>query len=138
MQNKTVTILFIFFFLVSFTGCETIADCLYRIEPNLISKELNVGTRYQSYNDNLTFEMIRANDDDYLISDVSIEGNLPPNISYSTSNNNTINFTGTPNVAGNYPFTVTITVHPYVYNEDGSDDLCGNKASKHYEIIIIN
>jgi hypothetical protein len=133
--NKPIKISILLFFLMLFTNCETITDCISRIKPDLMSKELSVGAVYQNYNDSVTFQMIRGNTDDYLIYEVSVEGNLPPNIKYYW-NNDTINFNGIPNTAGVYEFTVTIFVKPYEYNSDGTDDLCGNGASKKYKIII--
>ncbi len=135
-KNKTVKIIILFFLLISFINCETASDCIAGIKPNLISKELDVGAIFQHYNDTLTFEMINANTNDYLISEISVEGNLPPNINYNILNNSTINFSGIPNTKGTYAFTVKITVRPYIYNSDGTDDMCGNISSKKYKIII--
>lgn len=118
-----------------FTNCETIMDCISRIKPDLLSKELYFGTVDKNYNDSVTFQMIRGNTDDYFISEVSIEGNLPPNIKY-IQNNKSVIFSGIPTTPGIYEFTVTITVQPYTYNSDGTDDLCGDVASKKYKIII--
>jgi hypothetical protein len=110
-------------------------DCISRIKPVLLSKELIVGTVNKNYNNSVTFQMIRGNTDDYLISEVSMEGNLPPNIKY-IKNNSSLNFSGIASTPGIYEFTVIITVRPYTYNSDGTDDLCGDVASKKYKIII--
>jgi hypothetical protein len=135
-KNKSAKVIILLLLAILLTNCDHISDCITAIKPNLISKVLNTGNVAQSYNDNITFEMANANDSDYLISDVSIDGTLPPNINYSVLNNNTIVFSGYPNTWGNYQFTVKITVRPYNYNPDGSDDMCGNVSSKKYEIII--
>jgi hypothetical protein len=135
-KNKTVKSIILFFLLLSFTNCESVADCLLGINPNLISKELNVGEVFYQYNDNLTFEMQHANTDDYFISDILIEGNFPPNINYDLLNNQTINFSGVPETKGTFEFTVQITVHPYVKNADGSTNMCSDTSSKKYKIII--
>ncbi len=97
---------------LSFTNCVAVADCILGINPNLISKELNVGEAFHQYNDNLTFEMQHATTDDYFISGILIEGNFPPNINYDLLNNQTINFNGVPETKDTFEFTVQITVHP--------------------------
>lgn len=135
-KSKIVKIIFSFLLLLSFTNCDSVADCILGINPKLISKELNVGEAFYQYNDNITFEMQHATTDDYFISDILIEGNIPPNITYTLLNNHTINFSGVPETKGTYEFTVQITVHPYVNNSDGSNDMCSETSSKKYKITI--
>lgn len=120
------------------TSCETAADCIDAIKPELISKELRTGVYDVMYEDNVSFQMIRANSDEYYISSASIEGKLPPGINYSVLNNNTVNFKGVPTKDGTYEFTLSIGVKPHKYNEDGSDDLCGGGTSKKYIIKIVH
>jgi hypothetical protein len=135
-KNKLSKIILLFFLLLSFTSCETIADCIIGIKPNLISKELNTGIIYNKYDDNVTYEMLNTKTGEYIISSISIKEPLPPGINYSIVYNNKVNFSGTPTTRGTYEFTVSITVRPSAYNDDGTDDLCGNTSSKKYKIII--
>lgn len=135
-KNKPIKIISLVFLLLLFTNCETIIDCISRIEPRLISKELSAGTIYKNYNDNVSFEMVRANTSDYYISDISVEGNLPPNVNYKILSNGIIKFSGIPQAIGIYEFTISITVSPNVYNSDSTDGLCGDTASNKYRIII--
>ena len=79
--------------------------------------------------------MLHEITNNFYISDVLIKGNLPPNVNYSDLGN-TITFSGVPNVRGTYEFTVEITVKPHTYNEDGSDHMCSDTASKNYKITI--
>lgn len=136
-KYKTSKIILLFFLLLSFSGCETVSDCIVAIKPHLISKELSAGTISKNYNDSVIFEMRHANTNDYMLSSVSIdEGKLPPGINYSVGNNDNIIFSGIPTAKGTYEFTLGISVRPYNYNEDGTDDLCGNYSSEKYKIII--
>ncbi|MFD1603029.1 hypothetical protein ACFSJW_06985 [Flavobacterium artemisiae] len=135
-QLSKIIILLLLIFIT--TSCETISDCIDRIRPELISKELRTGVYDVPYEDNVNFEMIRGNTNDYYISSISIEGKLPPGFNYSVVNNNTINFKGTPIRDGTYEFTISISVSPHTYNEDGTGDLCGNTTSKKYTIKIID
>ena len=132
---KTIQIIVLFYLLFSFSSCDSVVDCLYGISPNLISKELNACDVYHQYNDNVTFEMLNTNTNDYVISDISFDGNLPPGINYSILDNS-INFTGVPDTKGTFEFTIKITVRPYVPNSDGSNNMCGDTSSKQYKIII--
>jgi hypothetical protein len=117
------------------TGCQTIFDCIVGIKPDLISKELATGSAYHNYAENVIFEMEHADTGDYFITDLSIEGNLPPGIE-SSFTQNTITFIGIPTSPGEFEFTVKIIVSPYTPNSDETDDLCGNASSKQYKIII--
>lgn len=135
-QLAKIIILLLLIFIT--TSCQTIADCIDRTKPELISKELRTGVYDVMYEDNVNFEMIRGNTDEYYISSASIEGKLPPGFNYSVINYNTVNFRGTPIKDGTYEFTLLITVSPHTRNEDGSDNLCGNTASKKYTIKIID
>lgn len=122
--------------ILPFTSCETVLDCITGKKPNLISKELSTGSTYIGYNDNITFEMKKAKTEDYIISSVSIDGNLPSGINYSVVDNSKVNFKGTPNKSGTFEFTVTIYVRKSAYNEDEKDDLCENGSSQKYKIVI--
>ncbi|WP_300569617.1 hypothetical protein [Flavobacterium sp.] len=135
-KNKTFKIITLFFLLITFSGCDSIIDCIAGIRPELVAKDLNVGINHHSYTETVTFEMLHDDTTDYYISDVLIKGNLPPNINYSTSGQ-VLTFNGVPNVTGTYEFTVEITVKPYTYNEDGGDNLCSSTATKNYKITII-
>lgn len=135
-KNKTVKLIILFFLLLSFTNCESVAECVLEINPNLISKELNTCEVFHQYNDNVTFEMHNANTNDYLISDISFEGNLPPGINFTILNGHTINFSGVPDTLGTFEFTIKITVRPYVNNPDGGNNMCSDTSSKNYKIVI--
>jgi hypothetical protein len=118
-----------------FVGCQTVTDCIIRIEPNLIEKTLKNGNISLNYNDNINLEMKGANTNDYFISTINIIGNLPKGISYY-QNGNSINFGGIPTEVATTEFEVSVTVRPYLNNSDGSDNLCGNSTSRKYKIII--
>lgn len=136
MKKKFMPRIIVFWLSIKlFTGCETVADCIVGINPNLISKELAEGSVGKNYSDSLTFEMEHANNKDYYISDISIEGDLPPGIE-KFATYDTITFSGIPTNSGEFNFTVKITVDPYIYNSDGTDDLCGNVSLENYKIII--
>lgn len=134
--NNVFKIIVLFFVLITFTNCNSIIDCIAGLRPELIAKDLNPAAIHQNYNENITFEMQHGNTTDYFISDVVIKGNLPPHISYNESGN-TINFSGVPDTRGTYEFSVEITIEPYTYNEDGSNNLCTDTASKNYKITVL-
>jgi hypothetical protein len=117
-------------------GCQTVADCVIAIKPYLVSKELSNGIIGHSYDDSVTFEMQHADTDDYFISNIVIEGNFPQGLTYSLANGKTISFNGTPGSVGTFEFKVRITVRPYIYNSDGSDNLCGNVSTEDYKITV--
>ena len=127
-------ILVLLFFALS--SCETVADCIVGIKPELVEKTFPNGNTFQHYHESITFNMHHAHTEDYFISEVSVEGELPPGVNYNLDNLRTIILDGNPNTSGTYNFTFKITVRPYIYNEDGSDDLCGNTAQSHYKIVI--
>src|SRR5689334_18631983 len=106
-KNKAVKIITLFFLLITFSGCDSIIDCVAGSRPDLVSKDLSIGTIHHSYTETITFEMLHEITDDFYISDVLIKGNLPPNVNYSDLGN-TITFSGVPNVRGTYEFTVEI------------------------------
>ncbi|TPG41548.1 hypothetical protein [Flavobacterium pectinovorum] len=135
-KYKRSKIILLFFFLLSFTSCETVSDCIVGIRPNLIAKELTAGIISIKYDDNITYEMLNTKTGEYGISSISIKDVLPPGINYSIVNNNKINFSGIPTTRGTYEFTISITVRPSTYNDDGTDDLCGDSTSKKYKIVI--
>ena len=135
-KNKAFKIITLFFLLITFTSCNSIVDCVAGSRPDLVSKDLSIGTIHHSYNETITFEMLHEVTEDFYISNVSIKGNLPPNVNYSNLSRD-INFSGVPNVSGTYEFTVEITVKPYTYDEDGSDNMCSDTTSKNYKITII-
>lgn len=123
-------------FLLSFLllSCESIVDCLLKIEPYLEDKNLSNGIVMQSYNDFIVVGIQNGNDENYWIDSVTIEGNLPTGVS-SSYDYRKITFSGTPTVAGVYNFNVKIIV---VDNNDdtNNDNLCGNTVSKSYQITI--
>ncbi|WP_264543554.1 MULTISPECIES: hypothetical protein [Flavobacterium] len=96
---------------------------------------MNTAVAFQQYNDNITFEMENTSTDNYYISDILIEGNLPPGINYKKFNSNGINFYGAPNTTGTYSFTVKIKARPN-YSTDGSTEMCDNIASNNYSIKV--
>ncbi len=137
-MNKTTVfkLSFLFFIPIIFTNCDkNSTDCLLGIRPNLISKEMSTAVAFQQYNDNITFEMENTSTDNYYISDILIEGNLPPGINYKKFNSNGINFYGAPNTTGTYSFTVKIKARPN-YSTDDSTEMCDNIASNNYSIKV--
>lgn len=137
MKTKTIfRSLYLFFLLITFTNCdENTTDCLLGIKPNLISKQMNTAVAFQQYSDNIYFEMANTSTDSYFISDIIIEGNLPPGINYKKFNSNGINFYGAPNTTGTYSFTVRIKVQPN-YSNNGSTEMCDDMTSNNYTIKV--
>ena len=127
-------ILVLLFFTLS--SCESVADCIVGIKPELVEKTFSNGNTFQHYRDIIAFNMKRADTEDYFISEVSVDGDLPPGINYSLENLRTIILDGNPNTRGTYNFRFKITVRPYIFNEDGGDNLCGNVAENDYTITI--
>ncbi len=126
----------LFFILITFTNCDkNSTDCLLGIKPNLISKQMNTAVAFQQYSDNIYFEMANTSTDSYFISDIIIEGNLPPGINYKKFNSDGINFYGAPNTTGTYSFTVKIKVSPN-FTTDGSNDMCEDTTSNNYKIVV--
>ena len=78
--------------------------------------------------------MLNTSTDQYYISSVSIEGNLPPGLNYSIVNDK-VNFSGIPKASGTYEFTVSIKVTP-LNDNDETENLCNSGASKKYKITI--
>lgn len=96
---------------------------------------MNPAVAFQQYNDNIYFEMANSNTDYYYISDIIIEGSLPPGINYKKFNSNAVNFYGAPNTKGTYSFTVKIKARPN-YSENGSNEMCEDIASNNYTITV--
>lgn len=135
-KNTTFRLLFLFFILISFNNCDDkTTDCLFGIRPKLVSKEMNTAVAFQQFNDNITFEMENTSTDNYYISDILIEGNLPPGINYKKFNSNGINFYGAPNTTGAYSFTVKIKARPN-YSTVGTTEMCDDIASNNYTIKV--
>lgn len=128
------SILVLLFF--SLSSCESVSDCILGIKPELVEKTFPNGNTFQHYHESIAFNMKHANTKDYFINEVSIEGKLPPGVNYSIDDLSTIILNGNPNTSGTYDFKFKITVRPYIYNEDGSDNLCGNVAENDYRITI--
>lgn len=119
--------------LLSFS-CETVVDCLLKINPYIEDKNLSYGNTMQSYEDFIIVRVENAADENYTINTISIEGDLPPGIS-STYNDRKISFTGIPTQFGTFNFKVTVVL---VDNDPttNNDDLCGNTTSKSFQITI--
>ena len=113
---------------------DRVIDCIKERRPDLISKELKAGPIFVTYNDNVSYEMLNTSTDQYYISSVSIEGNLPPGLNYSIVNDK-VNFSGIPKASGTYEFTVSIKVTP-LNDNDETENLCNSGASKKYKITI--
>jgi hypothetical protein len=132
MKNRLQKVSLLFTFL--FFSCESIIDCVLKIEPFIEEKNLNNGIVMQSYTDFITIGIQNRNDENYEIDSVTIEGNLPTGISSSYSYRK-VTFSGTPTTAGIYNFNLTIIVRDK--DEDSNNDnLCGNTVSKSYQITI--
>ena len=93
------------------------------------------GMLYQNYSETITYEVKNANTANYHISELSLEGNFPPNFNYTYAGD-TITFTGLPNISGTYEFTVKISVAPNVTDTVGANSLCGTTDYETYKIVI--
>lgn len=134
-NNTTIYAAILLPFLLLFSGCSTLVECLRDISPVLNPKELISGMLYQNYNETITYEVKNANTANYHISELTLEGNFPPNLNY-TYTGDTITFSGLPNTTGTYEFTVKITVEPDITDTEGANNLCGTTDYETYKIVI--
>ena len=109
-------------------------DCILKIEPQIVEKNLNNGIVSQLYEDYVAVTIVNAPDDNYYIKDFSIEGNLPPGIT-ATPDGTKLYLDGRPTLAGTYDFNVTLILTDYD-DETNNDNLCGNTISKPFQITI--
>jgi len=131
-MNHLKKAIFLFTFLLF--SCESVVDCILKLEPYIEEKNLSNGIVMQSYNDFIVVRVQNGNDENYLIDSITIEGDLPIGVSSSYSYRKTT-FSGTPTVAGVYNFNITIVVK-YKDDNTNNDNLCGNTVSKSYQITI--
>jgi hypothetical protein len=126
--------IFLIFFIFFLNCCEDVEKCIIPIHPNLIAKELKEGYISINYEENIQFEMEHADAGDYNISEITIEGNLPENISYKSTNKKIV-LSGVPTLKGVYEFKITIKVSKNIYAE-GNGELCSDTATQSYKISI--
>lgn len=115
-------------------SCETIVDCLLKIEPYIEDKNLNNGVFMQPYEDFVVVGVENADDSLYIIDKATIDGDLPPGVT-SSYNGRKVTFSGTPSVSGTYEFKVTVVLVD-TDSETNNDNLCGNTTSKSFQITI--
>ncbi|QXP59228.1 hypothetical protein [Olleya sp. HaHaR_3_96] len=135
MRKYYFTLFTFLVLLLSSCDADTIASCIIGIRPVLEEKELTDGQRNLPYSDYVNVEIENAMDSDYFIESVEVNEDLPNGIIYSFSNR-TITFDGVSSVAGNFEFEVRVIVRPYIFEDDGSDNLCSNASSREYTIKI--
>jgi len=135
LRKYSLILISVLALLLNSCDADTIASCLIGIRPVLEEKELTDGQKNLSYSDNIIVEIENALDSDYFIENVEINEDLPNGIIYNVSNR-TITFEGVPNEIGNFEFEVRVIIRPYIYEDDGSDNLCSNASSRIYMIKI--
>lgn len=133
-ESNFLKVLMLLFF--SLSSCDKAVDCVLGIKPNLLFKDLKNGAVYDFYNDSMTFEMVNTNRSNFYISELSMDGSLPPNIKYELINDRTIDISGIPTNKGTYEFTFTIRVSENQPSSNGKDGMCTNISSEKYKIII--
>lgn len=135
MKKYLLTLIFILTLLLNSCDADTIASCVFGIRPVLEKKELISGQRNIPYSEHIIVEIKNAPDSDYFIENVEINENLPSGIIYHVSGT-TITFDGVPTAIGNFKFEVSVVIRPYIFGDDGSDNLCSNVSSREYAIKI--
>lgn len=135
MKFKAILTPFLLSSLLLFTNCDNLSECLRDISPDLKPKELMSGMLYQNYSETITYEVKNANTANYHISELTLEGNFPPNFNYTYAGD-TITFSGLPNTVGTYEFTVKITVALNITDTEGANNLCGTTDYETYKIVI--
>ncbi len=122
-----------------FLSCDDIIDCIINVGPEIIDKDLKIGTINEFYSDRVTAGIKNEPHDDDYDYYFGISGNLPEGLEWIVDHKD-IYFEGVPLEAG--PFTFTIHLHvdgpeTYDWNTDTYDDnLCYDKTSQMFTIII--
>lgn len=128
---------------LSCNSCSEMFDCIASTKPELESRTLGTGYLDLSYEDYITASVKNTSNDDYFYYYFSIDGELPPGLSYSEEGRDLV-FYGYPTQRGTYTFKVTVMIeYPEDYDSEGgfwedSNRICfGNDTvSKNYTITI--
>jgi hypothetical protein len=128
---KTVIVLFTFIFL----DCEKIFDCAINRKPELEEKALKFGNTGLSYNENIKVSIKNRDNDDYLIDNIKINGNLPEGVNYDI-NSLTIVLSGNPTKNGEYNFEIVAVVKNKNINANEGNGLCNDTSKKVYTITV--
>ncbi len=130
---KTAILVISLFVLLTFTGCDVLADCLINGRAALYDKDFPTATSGNYYSEKVGAEVKDEplDNDYYYMFDVT--GEVPPGILYSVDYRE-IHFYGIPQEPGTYNFTIHLDVdHKDSYRNDCFDK---DKTSKTYSIIV--
>lgn len=143
MMNRVFNFITLLLIVLVCNSCSEMFDCIASTEPELESKTLQLGFSGQPYDDIIRASVKNTSDDDAFYYYFSIEGNLPPGISYSEQGRDLV-FQGSSSETGTYNFKVVVSIeYPESYDpEEGfwedNNRICfgNNTASKNYTITI--
>ena len=125
-------------------SCSELFDCIASTKPELESKTLKSGFSGQLYEDSIQASVRNTSNDGDFYYYFSIDGNLPPGITYSELGSDLV-LHGYSDQAGTYTFKVTVTIE-YADNDDSEEGfwednnrICfGNDTvSQNYTITIL-
>ena len=136
---KQITIVFLFFFFLSLTGCDDVIDCNINKSPELQDKVLATGLINEYYSDFINAEIKNEpNDDDYGYY-FEVYGDLPEGIEISFDYRR-VYFEGIPTQSGVFNITIYLSVDPPLYydydTDEYEDSLCSYTTTKGYTIRI--
>jgi hypothetical protein len=116
---------------------EAVWDCIDYDGPDFVTASLPSGTVGQAYTAVITAEIVREPyDDDYRYS-FELHGQLPPGLEFRDPHGGRhIELVGTPSTAGNYSFTLSVSIPTYDPVTGAGTGLCWYDAAKTYEISI--
>ena len=125
------------------SGCAELIDCVASARPNIHSKNLATGNFGLPYSDFIEADVTNEPNDDAYIYYFSVDGNLPPGMTYREQNRR-ITIFGTPTMSGSFTFRVNLTVDPPDYYDgnngfwDDSNQICfsDDSTSKEFTIVI--
>jgi hypothetical protein len=131
-------------FAFSLSSCSELIECIISVKPVLQNKQLALAYNGQGYEDFITGEVRNDSRDDYYGYFFTVDGNLPPGISYNQAGRRIV-FFGIPSQIGTYTFKIIMTIeppevydNPYDEIDENGDGLClGNDTtSKTYSITV--
>lgn len=113
MKNILRKIYLLFFAASAFLlfSCAELFDCIASARPDIHSKNLATGTVGNNYNDFIDSDVTNDPNDNAYDYYYSITGTIPPGMTYNQQGRK-IYFSGIPSQAGNFTFSVRLTVNP--------------------------
>jgi Putative Ig domain len=116
---------------------EAVWDCIDYDGPEFVTAALPSGTVGQAYTAVITAEIVREPYDDDFHYSFELRGQLPPGLEFrDPKGGRHIELVGTPTTAGNYSFTLSVSIPMYDAATGAGTGLCWYEAAKTYEIWI--